>query len=269
VCHPLALVEQAQALGFDVLLDIAAYTPSHPLSLRQCPADFVALSFYKLFGYPTGLGALVARRRAMAKLRRPWFAGGTVDYVSVANPRHRMRDLPDAFEDGTPDFLSVAALDAGFDLLAEVGLDRLGEHLAELTGELLGRLQALRHPNGAPRVAVYGPATTVERGATIALNLLDERGVVVPYEGVEEQANAAGVALRGGCFCNPGAAEAAFGFDARTTAECLQVLGSDFSIPALRQCLGDDQPVGAVRLSLGLATTRADLDRALAVLAAC
>jgi selenocysteine lyase/cysteine desulfurase len=264
VRQPLALVERAHALGFDVLLDIAGYAPTHPFSLRACPADFVALSFYKLFGYPTGLGALVARRSALAKLRRPWFAGGTVEYASVASPRHRLRDAPDAFEDGTPDFLSVAALDAGFDLLAEAGLDRLGERLDLLTGELLRGLQSLRHASGAPRVAIYGPTTLRDRGATVAFNLLDARGAVVPYEVVEQRAKAAGIAVRGGCFCNPGAAEAAFGFDAAETARCFAALGDGFSIPAFRECLAGGHAVGAVRVSLGLATTPGDLERALA-----
>src|SRR6185436_10573391 len=81
--HPLSLVAYAKSLGYDVLLDAAAYVPAHALSLRECPADFTALSFYKLFGYPTGLGALIARRDALARLRRPWFAGGTVAWASV------------------------------------------------------------------------------------------------------------------------------------------------------------------------------------------
>lgn len=45
VQHPLDLVTNARALGFDVLLDVAAFVPSHAFSLRRCPADFVALSF--------------------------------------------------------------------------------------------------------------------------------------------------------------------------------------------------------------------------------
>ena len=85
--HPLSLVRQARRLGFDVLLDAAALVPSHPLSLRACPADFVVLSFYKLFGYPTGVGALVARRDALRRLRRPWFAGGTVT-IRIRDRRH-------------------------------------------------------------------------------------------------------------------------------------------------------------------------------------
>jgi selenocysteine lyase/cysteine desulfurase len=43
VRHPLSLVSRARSLGSDVLLDAAAFLPSHPLSLREVPADFVAL----------------------------------------------------------------------------------------------------------------------------------------------------------------------------------------------------------------------------------
>jgi molybdenum cofactor sulfurtransferase len=41
----------------------------------------MAVSFYKMFGYPTGVGALVARKSFLAKLRKPYFSGGTVEVV--------------------------------------------------------------------------------------------------------------------------------------------------------------------------------------------
>lgn len=43
-----------------------------------------ALSYYKIFGYPTGLGALLVRRDALPLLRKRFFGGGTVA-VSVAD----------------------------------------------------------------------------------------------------------------------------------------------------------------------------------------
>src|SRR6266566_8110660 len=49
--------------GWDVLVDCAAFVP---------------LSFSKIFGYPTGVECLLARKAALAKLRRPWYAGGTI-----------------------------------------------------------------------------------------------------------------------------------------------------------------------------------------------
>jgi len=243
--HPLSLVRHAQDLGYLVLLDAAAYVPSHPLSLRACPADFVAISFYKMFGYPTGVGALIARRDALARLTRPWFAGGTVEYVSVRLDRHRLRAGHEGFEDGTPDFLGIPALHAGFELLGRIGMDALSCHVRALTGELLRQLSALRYHDGAPAVRVYGPGDDSNRGGTVAFNLLSADGSVVPYQEVEARAGAARVHVRGGCFCNPGAAEAAFERDAPQMAAA---------------------GAGALRASIGLATVRDDIHRLVAVL---
>jgi selenocysteine lyase/cysteine desulfurase len=265
VQHPLDLVMKARALGFDVLLDVAAFVPSHAFSLRQCPADFVALSFYKLFGYPTGIGALVARRDALARLNRPWFAGGTVLYASVAADQHRLRPRNEGFEDGTPNFLGIAALHAGFDLLAEVGMPRLTAHVAQLTRDFLDDLRDLRHGNGAPLVRIYGPRDMTARGGAVAFNVCDRSGVVIPYSIVETQARQDNVSLRGGCFCNPGASEAAFGLDTTRISACLETLGDGFTPERFAEC--SDAAVGAVRASIGLANNADDVRRAIDVVA--
>ena len=83
VQHPLAWIAQAQAAGYDVLLDAAAFAPASQLDLSRWHPDYVSLSFYKIFGYPTGIGALLARTPALARLRRPWYAGGTITFSSV------------------------------------------------------------------------------------------------------------------------------------------------------------------------------------------
>jgi selenocysteine lyase/cysteine desulfurase len=75
VKHPLDWVALAQRRGWDVVLDATAFVPTNRLDLATCRPDFVAISFYKMFGYPTGIGALLARRPALARLRRPWFSG--------------------------------------------------------------------------------------------------------------------------------------------------------------------------------------------------
>jgi selenocysteine lyase/cysteine desulfurase len=73
------------------------------------------------------------------------------------------------------------------------------------------------------------------------------------------------VAIRGGCFCNPGAAEAAFGFARLDVQACLDDLGADFTIAEFQRRLGPSTTVGALRLSLGLPTNEADIDRAVAL----
>src|SRR6266498_2676771 len=56
VQHPLEWIEQAHAHGWDVLLDAAAYVPTNGLDLSRWHPDFVALSFYKMFGSPSSHG---------------------------------------------------------------------------------------------------------------------------------------------------------------------------------------------------------------------
>ncbi|MDE3127452.1 MAG: aminotransferase class V-fold PLP-dependent enzyme [Gemmatimonadota bacterium] len=265
VRHPLALVEAARALGYDVLLDAAAYLPTSALSLRRVPADFVAVSFYKVFGYPTGVGALVARREALDRLRRPWFAGGTVDFVSVQNDLHQLRAGPERFEDGTPDFLALSALEPGLAFMRRLGMERLGAHVRALTAQLLDALGAPRHANGRPLVQIYGPRTTDRRGGTVAFNVLDAAGRPVRYEAVEDRARAAGVSVRGGCFCNPGAGERAMGLDAAAALRCFRETAGEFTLERFGRCMGAEVAVGAVRASVGMASNADDVARLAAV----
>ena len=62
VQHPLDWIPLAQERGWDVLLDAAAFTPTNRLDLDRWKPDFVSQSFYKMFGYPTGVGCLIAAR---------------------------------------------------------------------------------------------------------------------------------------------------------------------------------------------------------------
>ncbi len=267
VQHPLSLIGLAQARGFDVLLDAASYVPAHALSLRRHPAAFVALSFYKMFGYPTGIGALVARRDALARLRRPWFAGGTVTYAAVQLGTHHLRANHQGFEEGTPNFLGLAALDAGFDVLSEVSMPRLSAHVARMTRVLIEELGALRHSNETPLVRMHGPGCACDRGGTVAFTLWSPAARPIPYWIVEERAASARVAVRGGCFCNPGASEAALGLPAAASRKCFEANEDGFNVQDFSECLGGTTAVGAVRVSVGLATNREDIRRAIDVVA--
>ena len=271
VRHPLALVEKARALGYDVLLDAAAYVPTSPLSLARTPASFVVCSFYKMFGYPTGVGALIARRESLARLRRPWFSGGTVEYASVQSRSHLLRDGAEGFEDGTVNFLAFGAVIDGLDFLDEIGMPSVRRHVGALSDTLVEALRSLTHRDGSPLVHVYGPRDRYDCGGTVAFNVLDARGDVVPYEEIEARARAAGISVRGGCFCNPGASEAAFGFVADRAARCIEETArTGWSVREfarrMKAC-GGAEAVGAVRASVGVPTNAADVERMLALIA--
>ena len=266
VQHPLSLVQTAQHAGYQVLLDAAAFVPTNPLRLDIVKPDFVAISFYKMFGYPTGIGALIVRRDALAELRRPWFAGGTVEFASVQHRTHMLKAGAEGFEDGTPNFGSIAALPDGFALLGDVGMDNAKRRVSQLTTMVLAELASLRHKNGQSMTQVYGPANSVSRGGTVAFNVLDQCGRVVPYQNVERRALERGVSVRGGCFCNPGAAERAFGFPAAETLSCMNRARTEgFTIASFAACLGGNTAVGAVRASLGIASNERDIARLLEV----
>ena len=260
VRHPLALVSVAQNRGWRVLLDAASYLPTSDIDLQVVKPDFLTLSLYKIAGYPSGVGALIARRDALSELRRPWFSGGTVKWASVQHQRHRLSDGPEGFEDGTPSFLAAAAIPAALAAVCAADRARLARHLRCLTSRLLDGLGTLRHSNGGSVVRVHGPAGIVDRGATVALTVHNADGQSIPYWHVESDAGKDGVAVRGGCFCNPGCAESAFDFPAARVGACLESLGDGFTIPRFAACL-DDRTVGAIRVSMGLGTIREDVDR--------
>jgi molybdenum cofactor sulfurtransferase len=258
VQHSLEWIARAQATGWDVLLDAAAYVPTNRLSLRASQPDFVALSFYKIFGYPTGVGALIARKRALAKLQRPWFAGGTITVASVQGDRYYLQEGAEAFEDGTLNYLTLPAIEIGLRHITEIGIDVIHTRVACLTGWLLDELTALRHSNGAPVARVYGPLNLCARGGTVTLNLYDAHGHFFDHRLVEQLANRANISLRTGCFCNPGGGELALGISAEELTSCFIRNAERMTIDDFRRCI-DDKSTGAVRVSVGLVSTFADL----------
>ncbi|WP_405609562.1 aminotransferase class V-fold PLP-dependent enzyme [Streptomyces sp. NBC_00076] len=257
VQHPLAWIERAQAHGYEVLLDAAAFAPANRLDLSVIRPDFTAISWYKVFGYPTGIGSLVARRAALNRLRRPWFSGGTIQVASAGGRWHRMADDETAFEDGTLDFLSIPDVEVGLDWIRSIGIDTVHDHVTGLARSLLDGLRALRHANGEPMARLYGPLGSDMRGATISLNLFDPRGQVIDERAVSRDSTARGISLRTGCFCNPGAGEAAFAIDPSALGGVtLTVTGTvDDYLVGLGLPSG-----GAVRVSLGLSSNQADVD---------
>jgi selenocysteine lyase/cysteine desulfurase len=264
VRHPLGWIDVAHARGWDVLLDAAAFLPTARLDLSRWHPDLVVASWYKVFGYPTGIGSLVARREMLERLERPWFAGGTIGVASVALVRHTLAPDEVGFEDGTIDYLGIPALSIGLRTIERIGLAAIGERVRGHTHELLRRMGALRHRDGSPLVRLYGPTTTESRGGTIPFNLLQRDGRVIDFRRVEAEAAARRISLRTGCFCNPGASETARGITAEDMGRVF-ALGRQPSLEAIAQVV-PDKALGAVRVSPGPVTNERDLDRFIGLL---
>ena len=262
VRHPLDLVARARARGWAVLLDAAAFVPTHRLDLTAIAADFVSISFYKMFGYPTGVGCLLVRNESLTHLQRPWFAGGTVNFATVQGRLHVLAGGEAGFEDGTVNYLGIPAVTIGLDHLERIGLATIQARIACLTEWLLARLLELRHRNGRHMVRIYGPASGSMRGGTITFNLYDPEGHLLDYRRIEELATGERISLRTGCFCNPGAGETAEGLTEEDMLAGFRE-GRNITLPRFLQVIQyrGGKSAGAIRASLGLASNFSDAYR--------
>ena len=258
VQYPLEWIELAKSRGWDVLLDAAAFVPTNRLDLTEWNPDFVTISFYKMFGYPTGIGCLLARREALEKLHRPWFAGGTITVVSVQADQFYLAPGAEGFEDGTLDSANLPAVSVGLDYLESVGMDTIHERVGCLSHWLITNLLELKHGNGKAVVRLYGPTEREMRGGSVTINIYDREGVVIDHQIVEKKANEWKISLRTGCFCNPGAGELALGLSKDEMITCMHGPESRMTIDEFRQCI-DGKSTGAVRVSTGLVSNFRDV----------
>ena len=263
VLHPLEWVRLAHDHGWDVLLDCAAFVPTNRLDLSAVKPDFVPLSFYKMFGYPTGIGALLVRREKLDQLRRPWFAGGTITLASVQGAGwYRLAPGAAGFEDGTVDYLGLSAVTIGLEHLSSVGIDRIHDRVCALAGWLLREMASQKHSNGAPMFRAFGPTGTDRRGATIAFYMLDPVGDVYDVYRIEKLAGEERISLRTGCFCNPGDGEIAHRITRDEMAECFEDT-VPVTLAGCQRLIEDatGKVPNTIRVSLGIATTFGDVWR--------
>ncbi|MCP4124903.1 MAG: aminotransferase class V-fold PLP-dependent enzyme [Bacteroidetes bacterium] len=258
VKHDLEWIEKAQRKGWDVLLDAAAFVPTNRLDLSKVKPDFVSVSFYKIFGYPTGLGCLLVKRSTFDKLQKPWFAGGTVTLASVRASSHYLAGDHERFEDGTINYLDLPAVKIGLDYIDSIGIDRINKRVSELAQLLYQKLLAEKYESGRHVVKVFGPVDFAYRGGTIIMNFYHKDGSVYPFEELEKMANSRMISLRSGCFCNPGIDEVN---NCISNEELAKYFSSHKSgdYHNMIEFLGKMR--GATRVSVGLATTTHDIDK--------
>mmetsp|Transcript_6688 Transcript_6688/g.10225 ORF Transcript_6688/g.10225 Transcript_6688/m.10225 type:complete len:873 (-) Transcript_6688:43-2661(-) len=260
-----------------VCLDGAKMCATDTLDLKKYPEiDFVAISAYKIIGYPTGLGALIVKNSAGNILKKRYFGGGTVEAsVSDGDFWQERKDLSERLEDGTVSFLSIISLRHGFDLLTQLGgMIAVRAHVRECGAYLYARMLNLKHANGRPLCEIYGypsPLKSTERlmdtierlvksdahGGIVSCNLKDEQGQYMGYSAVEKLAGVFGIQIRTGCFCNPGACQTHLGLSKEAIKKNLKAGHVCWDTNDVI----DGIPTGAIRVSLGFMTTLQEIDR--------
>ncbi len=257
VKHSLEWIEKAHSKGWDVLLDAAAFVPTSRLNLQEIRPDFVSVSFYKIFGYPTGIGCLLVKKSKFNKLIKPWFAGGTVTLASVLAPHHYLADNHERFENGTINYLDIPAIKIGLDFINSIGMTKINERVHGLADYLFYNLKDIRHDSGIPVANVFGPSDRSGTGGTVIMNFLDSDGNLYEFEKIEEEANKRMISIRSGCFCNPGIDEIN---NCLTDDEIAKYFSSRDKGDYRDMIMFLKKMRGATRVSVGLATTKSDIN---------
>eukprot|EP00775_Hariotina_reticulata_P008766 gene8766-8945_t len=256
--------------------------------------------------YPSGLGALVVRTELVPLLHKVYFGGGSVALATPEGCWHVAKcDPAAALTDGTPNFLGAAALSLAYDNWdSRGGMKAVQEHTQALTSWLDQHLPSLHHSNGSPLLLLYGhhgqgkqqqqqPASIADgsghvqtvstndgfgQGSVYNFQVLDAHGRPISYSRIEREAEAAGISLRSGCVCNPGACYDALGLQAdevQMLAGQKEGCGDDLDfvtvmrpvpagngdsndVPVAEGLVATQVPLGSVRASFGWASTFED-----------
>lgn len=275
VLYPLSWIKAIQNKStkfhkWFVLLDAAAFVPTHRLDLTQYPADFIAISFYKLFGLPTGVGAWIIRRSAAPFLLKTYWGGGSV-FTATASYQWKIRHVGhDRWEDGTLPFLNIMALRHGLREMERLGgIDAVEDHV-HCVGTLLSEeLRALQHSNGRPLVRLFGrhgnETEDFKQGATANFLILKPDGQeVFSYKTASVELADGGFHVREGCMCVPGICYASLGLKDEEVAALAESKHDDFSdwewIRVERGGQEVTLPLGTIRVSLGWMSRVQDVD---------
>lgn len=261
-----------------VLLDAASYVSTSKLDLSITHPDYVCLSFYKIFGFPTGLGALLIKKESENVLSdKKYFGGGTVDIVSSTENFHvKRKDIVRRFEDGTIPFLSIIALQHCFNLwhkLIPKVIDNdimktISFHTFYLAKDLYIQLSELKHPNGKKAVVLYNDTEFDDfnkQGGIISFNLKRADGTFIGYAEFQHMADLFNLNIRTGCFCNSGSCQRHLGL---TNAQAKEMYKAGHVCGDTVDLLYG-KPTGCVRVSFGYYNTYKDVDRIIEMICEC
>jgi cysteine desulfurase/selenocysteine lyase len=174
-------VARAREVGALTVLDACQSVPHLPVDLSSLGVDFAVFSGHKMLG-PTGVGALYGRRELLEAMPPVTTGGSMVEVVTMETTTYA--PPPQRFEAGTQMVAQAIGMGAAASYLAELGMDAVAAHEAQLARELLDAVASV------PFVRVIGPTDTRDRLATVSFvvegvhahdvgQVLDDAGVAV------------------------------------------------------------------------------------------
>jgi cysteine desulfurase/selenocysteine lyase len=233
-----------------LLVDGAQLVPGSFTDVQALDVDYLAFSFHKLLA-PFGVGVLYAKRHLLEGSLPFLYGGDMIAEGQVFPDRVGYNCLPWKYAAGTPNILGAIVSAQAVRLLLDLALsprrpvyfgtgqpldraavrdamDRITAWNRQLTARALAGLAAI------PGITIYGPRDPARRTSLVAFNLPGHNPMAVA-----EALDRAGIEARAGCHC------------ATLAHHTLKL-----------------DPPASCRLSFYLYNTPADIDRAVAAVAA-
>jgi len=142
------VVQEAQVVGAQVLIDAAQAIVHTPIDVEALGTDYLVFSGHKVYG-PTGIGVLYGRRERLEAL--PPYQGGGEMIREVHFEGSTYNQLPYKFEAGTPHIAGGIGLGAALEFLAAQDRTALIRHEEALLERALTGLDQVEG------LTLYGP----------------------------------------------------------------------------------------------------------------
>jgi kynureninase len=170
-----AVVRRAHEHGAHVLLDAYQSVGAVPLDTGTLEVDFATGGSVKWLCGGPGAGWLYVRPDLAERLE-PAFAGWQAHAEPFAfEPEMRYAEGTWRFLTGTPNVPALYAASAGYDIVHEVGVDRIRARSLELTERLIGLVDDAGHELVSPREPVL-------RGGSVVVGVPNPREVYAEME---------------------------------------------------------------------------------------
>ncbi len=244
---PLAKVaKMVHQVGALLLVDASQMMAHAAAQVSESEIDILVFSGHKIYA-PGSPGAVVIKKSILRQIEPDELGGGMVDDVYL-DKFSLTQQLPEREEAGTPNIIGAITLGAALKLLKDVGMESIRAKEVELINYLWKALSEI------DAITLYGPTPSdLARTGSIAFNI----------KGLDHGLTAAAlndyynIQVRNGCFC-------AHPYVREMLKRELWEADIDPDAPNAEAEVARKR--GMARASLGIYTTRAELDALLAAL---
>lgn len=242
-----------------VLADASHFTATNRLNLTDLPFHGVAVSFEKMFGFPSA-GALIVQRGMLRLLTKKVFGASSLKAAKVWELEETPHDdVSRAFEDSPVSIRTALGVDLGVRIYEELGIDNIQSHCFELAQQCYEQMKNMTHSNGKPMIEIYGRHDHhlgTLQGSVIAFNVKKSDETYVHFDDVLQQASEKNIRMKGGCHCAPGSCFKALNLTEAAVQEHFQKT----SVCGTTKDSINGVPIGAVKIEFTWPSTESDVD---------